>query len=219
MKPVDYDVYAIVIYGILSCDASSMLNLMLSKGISIKDVDPKGMVNVTVEIPDDILTNKIDDINKEFESANLESVRKCGVTKISGNKGRMAIITVPSEIYLAIRANSMSSEDSIEDIMENSGPYTRRVIEGICNNEMVRKLKTFRSVRYEIAVKDNVTEEWCNNANAEMSMSFYKCIRNTRVVMSDVGNFYNVHISIALSDKILEYNKKSNYDKKRIENK
>lgn len=59
MKPVDYDVYAIVIYGILSYDASSMLKLILSKGISIKDVDSKGMVNVTIEIPNDTLVSEL----------------------------------------------------------------------------------------------------------------------------------------------------------------
>lgn len=210
MKPVNYDAYAIVIYGILSCDASSMLNLMLSKGISIKDVDLKDTVSVTVEIPDDILANKIDDINKEFESANLESVRKCSITKISGNKGRIAVITVPSEVYLAVMSNHETIDDyRINDIVKNSGPYVKRIIADIYNKGMAVKLRNFINVKtpmFEIAIEsDDISEEWCENANIEISMSFYKCIRESKVKLCDNGKFYNVVIPVSLANKIADY--------------
>ena len=210
MKPVDYDVYAIVIYGILSYDASSMLKLMLSQDMSIKDVDPKGTVNVTVEIPNDTLVNKIDDINKEFESANLESVRKCGITKIRGNKGRMAIITVPSEVLLAVRSNHETINDyGINDIIKNSGPYVKRIIADIYNKDMAVRLRKFINVKtpmFEMSIEsDGISEEWCENANIEISMSFYKCIRESKVKLYDNGKFYNVAIPVSLANKIADY--------------
>lgn len=210
MKPVDYDLYAIVLYSTLSCDAINVLKLMLTNGVSLNGIDAKGMVNINVSILDDNIINKIDDINDEFKSSNLMSLRKCAITKINSEYGRMAIITVPSEVFLAVRSNHETINDyGINDIIRNSGPYVKRIIADIYNKGMAVRLRKFINVKtpmFEIAIEsDDISEEWCKNANIEISMSFYKCIRESKVRLSNIGKFYNVVIPISLANKIADY--------------
>lgn len=122
----------------------------------------------------------------------------------------MAIITVPSEVFLAVRSNHETINDyGINDIIKNSGPYVKRIIADIYNKGMAVRLRKFINVKtpmFEMSIEsDGISEEWCENANIEISMSFYKCIRESKVKLYDNGKFYNVVIPVSLANKIADY--------------
>lgn len=202
-KYIDYEFYASIIYKAISYDAVRVFEIASSK-IDLNTIDVKGIVNIDIHVPSQFVNN-IDEINREFKSSDLMSLRQCSISKTE-NSGDLLTVTVPSEILISIKVlNSSNNDCCLDEIMLNSGEYTKSIIKDICEYEIINKLRSFSSVRYEISIRKNISEEWCENANRELSMSWYKCIRDVHVKPLKNGRFYSVFLTSELADKIISH--------------
>lgn len=200
---IDYEFYASIIYKAISYDAVRLLEITSSK-IDLNAIDVKGIVNIDIYAPSQFINN-IDDINDEFKSSDLMSLRQCSISKAE-NSNDLLTVTAPSEILISIKVlNSSNNDCCLDEIMLNSGEYTKSIIKDICEYEIINKLRSFSSVRYEISIHKNVSEEWCKKANRELSMSWYKCIRDVHVEPLKNGKFYSVALTSELADKIINH--------------
>lgn len=198
---IDYEFYASIIYKAISYDAVRLFEIASSK-IDLNTIDVKGIVNIDIYVLSRLI-NKIDEINDEFKSSNLMSLRQCSISKAE-NSNDLLIVTAPSEILISIKIlNSSNNDCCLDEIILTSGEYTKSIIKDMCEYAIINKLRNFSSTRYEISIRKNISEEWCKNANRELSTSLYKCIRDVHVKPLKNGKFYSVVLTSELADKII----------------